>query len=164
MAQQLPKWSRQHNRKASFPLLRKTPRCTRGTTEDSKHFTGALLTARQPVWSENHPPRRTVTDYWETISEQTAHYHELPQSRAWRDSTDGWPCRKRHWSESVNHSSLLPHVQSTLYGVCHSQKFITSAKTFLISEQGCWKHTPAFLQPPKRTRHQTLKNLGQYTY
>ena len=36
----------------------------------------------------------------EKLSEQSALNLQLPQSRAWRDSLDGRPCQKQHWSRS----------------------------------------------------------------
>ena len=61
----------------------------------------------------------------------------------------------------LNHSSLLPHLQSTLLGVCHTQKGITSAKIFPISELGGWKHTSAFHKTHKMNWRQKLKYLRQ---
>ena len=40
ITQQQPKEPRQNNPKACIPLWREVPRCTRGTTADSKHFHG----------------------------------------------------------------------------------------------------------------------------
>ena len=63
----------------------------------------------------------------------------------------------------LNHSGLPPHHQRILYGVCHTKKGITSAKTFLISELSGWKHTFASIKRPRRTdtrRPKTFESIG----
>ena len=64
-----------------------------------------------------------------TVAELTAQYLKCPRSRASRESFDCWPRQKWLW----NLSEQFRHLLCTQWSVSHTQKGISSAKTFPIA-------------------------------